>query len=259
MQGLLRNPLADGSTLGISSGAALGAALAILFGVTIPGLPLAGTMGVAMLAAFLSLLLILALSWGLDHTLATNSIILIGVIFSMFVSALMSVLITFSGEKLRSITFWTMGSAAAANLSNAGILLGSFLLCGGVLLSQCRALDAFAMGEAQAQHIGVPVKAVKLTVMIAVSVLIGVCVSVCGCIGFVGLVTPHMVRMLSGPSHRQVMVRSIFGGAIFLMLCDLVARTVVSPLELPIGVVTSLIGAVVFVVIFYRSRKAGRT
>lgn len=257
MQGLLRNPLADGSTLGVSSGASLGAAAAILLGISLPGLPFGGVMVTAMVFAFLSLALILALAWGLDHSMATNSIILMGVIFSMFVSALMNILVTFSGEKLRSIAFWTMGSMASANMANNGVLAVSLLLCGGVLLSQCRALDALAMGEAQAQHIGVNVQAVKLIVMIAVSVLIGVNVSVCGCIGFVGLVTPHMIRMLVGPDHRRLLVTSLFGGAIFLMLCDLTARTVISPLELPVGVVTSLIGAVVFVCIFYRSRKVG--
>lgn len=257
MQGLLRNPLADGSTLGVSSGASLGAALAILLGVSLPGLPLNGTMLMAMLFAFLSLVLILSLAWGLDHTMATNSIILIGVIFSMFVSAVMSVLVTFAGNRLRSITFWTMGSMASATMANAGVLALTLLLCGAVLLCQGRALNAFAMGEEQAQHIGVNVRGVKLTVMITVSVLIGVCVSIGGCIGFVGLVTPHILRMLIGPDHRALLPAGIFGGAIFLMLCDLTARTVLSPLELPIGVVTSLIGAVVFVIIFYRSRKAG--
>lgn len=257
MQGLLRNPLADGSTLGVSSGASLGAAAAILFGITLPGLPIGGVMATAMMSAFLSLALILALAWGLDHTMATNSIILMGVIFSMFVSALMNILVTFSAEKLRSITFWTMGSMASANMTNNTILLVMLLLCSCVLFSQSRALDALAMGEAQAQHIGVNVRGVKLIVMIAVSVLIGVNVSVCGCIGFVGLVTPHMVRMLIGPGHKQLLFTSMFSGAMFLMLCDLAARTVISPLELPVGVVTSLIGAVVFIIIFSKSRRAG--
>lgn len=258
MQGILRNPLADGGTLGVSSGAALGAAVAILLGLTFPALPFAGTMVMAMIFAFLSLVLILSLAWGLDRSMATNSIILIGVIFSMFVSAVMSVLVTFSGERLRSLTFWTMGSMASSSFQSAGVLLAALLVCGTVLIVQSRAMNAFAMGEAQALHIGINVRRVKLTVMIAASVLIGVCVSVGGCIGFVGLVTPHILRMVMGPDNRRLLPASIFGGAIFLMLCDLAARTVLSPLELPIGVVTSLIGAVVFIIVFYRSRKAGR-
>ena len=121
-----------------------------------------------------------------------------------------------------------------------------------------RELNAFAIGEENARHIGVNVKRVKLTIMITVSVLIGVCVSIGGTIAFVGLVTPHMVRMITGPNHKRILPASIFGGATFLMLCDLVARVIINPIELPIGVVTSLIGAVLFVVIFYQSRRKSR-
>lgn len=258
MQGLLRNPLADGSTLGVSSGAALGAVLAIATGVSFPGLAYAGTMVMAMAFAFGSLALILALSYAMDRSLSTNTIILMGVVFSMFASALMSLIITFAGEKVRSITFWTMGSLSGSSYANALTLLGALIVCGGVLLWQRVELNAFAVGEENARHVGVPVRRVKLTVMIAVSVLIGVCVSIGGTIGFVGLVMPHMARMLAGPNHRRLLPSSLFSGAIFFMLCDLAARTILSPLELPIGVVTSLIGATAFVVIFRRARTARR-
>ena len=112
-------------------------------------------------------------------------------------------------------------------------------------------------GEEQAQHLGVSVRRVKLTVMAAVSVLLGVCVSIGGTIGFVGLVIPHMVRLALGPDHRRLLPASMLAGAVFLLLADLVGRTLLSPIELPIGVVTSLVGAVAFLVIFYRSRKRG--
>ena len=119
-------------------------------------------------------------------------------------------------------------------------------------------MNAFAIGEENAMHIGVPVKRVKLQVMIAASVLIGVCVSVGGSIAFVGLIVPHMIRLCSGPNHRRLLPRSMFGGAIFLMLADLGARTVLRPTELPVGVVTSMIGAIVFIGIFVRLRKGGK-
>ncbi len=118
-----------------------------------------------------------------------------------------------------------------------------------------RELNAFAIGEDNARNIGVNVRRAKLTVLVAVSVLIGVCVSVGGTIGFVGLVTPHMVRMLSGPNHKRLLPASMLSGATFLLLADLAARTVLRPRELPIGVVTSLIGAVVFIFIFYQTGK----
>ena len=255
MQGLLRNPLADGSTMGVSSGASLGAILAILLGVSFPALPFAGTMLMAMLFAFLSLVLILFLAYVLDRTLSTNTIILIGVIFTMFVHSLISLLITFAGDKLRTITFWTMGSLSGSSYVNALTLGIALLLCGGVLLGLARELNAFSLGEENARHLGVSVKGVKLTVLVAVSALIGVCVSIGGTIGFVGLVVPHMTRLLVGPNHRRLLPASLFGGAIFLMLSDLCARMILRPTELPIGVVTSLIGSVAFVLIFYRTRK----
>ena len=255
MQGLLKNPLADGSTLGVSSGASLGAVIAIAFGVTLPGLPFAGTMGMAIVFAFLSLLIILALSYKLDRSLSTNTIILIGVIFSMFVSSIMSIIITFAADKVQRITFWTMGSLAGRGYIHVLVLLGALVVFGGVLFGCARELNAFAVGEDNARHIGVNVRRVKLTVMIAVSALIGVCVSVGGTIGFVGLVTPHMVRLITGPNHRRLLPASAFGGAIFLMLCDLLARTLFDPRELPVGVVTSFIGSILFVIIFIRTRR----
>ena len=257
MQGLLKNPLADGSTLGVSSGAALGAVIAIAFGVRFPGLPFAGTMVMAILFAFLSLVLILTLAYRLDYSLATNTIILIGVIFSMFVSSLMNIIVTFAADRIQHITFWTMGSLQGASYQNALVLLGALVICGGVILRRAQELNAFAIGEDNARHIGVDVRRVKLVILITVSGLIGVCVSIGGSIGFVGLVTPHIVRMLVGPNHRRLLPASLFGGAVFLMLADLAARTLLNPIELPIGVVTSLVGAVVFVVIFYRSRRHG--
>lgn len=255
MQGLLKNPLADGTTLGVSSGASLGAVIAIAFGLTFPMLPFAGTMVMAIGFAFLSLLIILGLAYRLDRSLTTNTIILIGVIYSMFVSSAMSIIITFASDKVQQITFWTMGSMQASSYQNAGILGVTLALCGGILLMHSRELNAFAIGEDNARHIGVNVRRTKLVVLVTVSILIGVCVSIGGTIGFVGLVTPHMVRILVGPNHRRLLPAAAFGGAIFLMLADLAARILLNPVELPIGVVTSLVGAVVFVFILFRSRK----
>ena len=257
MQGLLRNPLADGSTLGVSSGASLGAVIALAFGVQIPGTAYGGVMVMAMLFAFLSLLLILSLAYVLDRSLSTNSIILIGVIFSMFASSLMTLIIAFAGDQVRSITFWTMGSLSGTSYAHARILALALLVCGGVILRCARELNAFAIGEDNARHIGVNVRCVKLVILVSVSVLIGVCVSVGGTIGFVGLVMPHMARMLFGPNHRKLLPASMFSGAVFLLLADLAARTLLRPIELPIGVVTSMVGAVAFVAVFYRTRKAG--
>lgn len=257
MQGLLRNPLADGSTLGVSSGASLGAVLAIAFGITIPGISFGGTVVMAMLFAFLSLVLILSLSYKLDFSLSTNTIILVGVIFTMFAHSIISLIITFSGEKLKPIMFWTMGSLAGSSYLNTLVLLTAMIVFGAVILRFSNEMNAFALGEDNARHIGVNVRKVKLSVLIAVAGLIGVCVSIGGTIGFVGLVIPHMTRMIVGPNHKRLLPASMFTGATFLMLADLLGRVIFNPLELPIGVVTSFIGSIAFVIIFYRSRKAG--
>lgn len=256
MQGLLRNPLADGSTMGVSSGAALGAVIALATGFTLPGFPFGGVMVSAMISAFSSMVLILSLAWALDRSLATSSLILIGVVFTMFISSILSLIITFAGDHTRSLHFWTLGSFSGVSYSQAGLLFLALAVCGGVILRRSTELNAFAIGEDNARHIGVNVKRVKLVILTAVCALIGVCVSVSGTVSFVGLVMPHIARMLVGPDHRKLLPASLFSGAVFLLLADLTARTAVSPVELPIGVVTSLVGAVAFVIIFSRARKA---
>ena len=258
MQGLLKNPLADGSTMGVSSGAALGAVVAIAFDVSIPGIPVSGRTGMAILFAFLSLLFILTLTYRLDSSLSTNTIILIGIVFSMFVSSISNFIITMVGEKVKNITFWTMGSLQNSSYLNAAIIVVPLVVCGGILLRRAEELNAFSVGEDNARNIGVNVRRVKLQVLICISVLIGACVSLSGTIGFVGLVTPHILRGLLGPNHRRLLPASAFGGAVFLLLADLICRTVLSPRELPIGIITSFVGAIVFVFIFYSQRRRTR-
>ena len=256
MQGLLRNPLADGSTMGVSSGAALGAIIAVATGFVLPGLSFGGSMILAMAFAFGSLVLILSLAYALDRSLSTGSIILIGVIFTMFISAIISLIITFASDHTRTLSFWTMGSFSGVNYDQAKIMCVALVICGGILIRFSPELNAFAIGEDNARHIGVNVKRVKLIILITVSVLIGVCVSIAGTVSFVGLIMPHIARMLVGPNHKRLLPASLFSGAIFLLLADLTARTLLSPIELPIGVVTSIVGAVAFVIIFYKTRKA---
>jgi len=265
MQGLLKNPLASESTLGVSAGASLGACLALLGGLFAVqgggggGLTLTVTItAAAILAAFLSLLLILFLAWRLDYSLSTNTIILLGVIYQMFASSLLMLIITFAGEKMKQITFWTMGSFAGCGYGSAALLALSLLTGGTVLLSQARELNAFAVGEDNARHVGVDTRRVKLTVLVCVSVLTGVCVSVSGSIGFVGLVVPHITRLLTGPNHKRLLPACVAGGAVFLMLADLASRLLFSPRELPIGVVTSFAGALLFVYIFSKTRRGKR-
>lgn len=255
MQGVLRNPLADGSTLGVSSGASLGAVLAIAFGIQIPWVSGSGSMILAIVFAFASLVIILTLSQKLDHSLSTNTIILTGIVFSMFINSIISLVIAFAGERVRTITFWTMGSLANTNYLNVLTILTALMICGSLILAKSKELNAFAFGEDNARSVGVDVRRIKLIALISVSVLVGVCVSIGGTIGFVGLVTPHMTRMIVGPNHKKLLPASMFFGSVFLMLADLLSRTIISPVELPVGVVTSFVGAIVFIYIFFKTRK----
>ncbi|NMD38978.1 MAG: iron ABC transporter permease [Christensenellaceae bacterium] len=254
MQGLLRNPLADGSTLGVSSAASLGAVIAILTGLYLP--VIGSTTLFAITFSFIYLIFILFMAYAIDKTLATNTIILTGIIFSMFISAIIMLLIAFSGNHLRSITFWTMGSLSSTNYNDVWLMLIVLIVFASVLLSLGKEINAFAIGENNARFIGVNVKKTKLTILIAVAVLIGTAVSISGTIGFVGLIIPHITRLSFGFDNKKLLPISMIIGAIFLMLCDLIARTILSPVELPIGVISSMIGTLFFISIFYKKRRS---
>jgi iron complex transport system permease protein len=256
MQGLLKNPLADGSILGISSGGALGAVLCIALGSVLP--PALAGLGLpvfSMAFSFLSLLAVLTLSWRIDRGFSTNTIILIGVVFSMLAGSLTSLVIAFSGNKLDSLVFWLMGSLSASKFSN---ILWLFPVClFGIIFLQARSqeLNAFAMGEEQAGYIGVNTRSVKLQIMVTVAVLIGASVSVSGIIGFVGLIPPHIMRLFAGSNHKRLLPSTALFGAAFLMAADLISRTAVRPLEIPIGVVTALAGSLIFFYLYNMMRR----
>ena len=148
-----------------------------------------------------------------------------------------------------------MGSVSGTNYLDVIILLVFCTLCSLGIYSQSRELNTFSIGEENASHLGVNVKKTKIIIMVFVSILVGVCVSVSGTIGFVGLVVPHISRAIIGPNHKKLIPFTFLFGASFLMITDCVSRTIIAPKELPIGVITSLIGAVIFVIIFYRQRK----
>ena len=138
------------------------------------------------------------------------------------------------------------------------MLLIALLLFGSIILTRARELNAFALGEDNARHLGVNVRRVRLLILVAVSCLTGICVSIGGTTPFVGLVTPHIIRMVTGPNHQVLLPSCLVGGAVFLLLADLIARTLLSPIELPIGVVTSMIGAILFIRIYYRTSPGAK-
>ncbi|MEB3429396.1 iron ABC transporter permease [Citroniella saccharovorans] len=256
MQGLLRNPLADGSTLGISSGASLGAYLAIAFNLSFPIGIFRPTVVFAIIFALISIIIIFTLARQIDSGFSTTTIILLGVIYSMFVSAITSLIITFNTRKIESITFWSMGSLQASSYEGALVLFLVLLIFSIILISKSKELDALSISESFASNIGVDVKKSKKIIILAVSFLVGTSVAFSGTIGFVGLISPHIVRKITGPSHKKLFIFSSIFGGIFLLYADLLSRTILRPAEIPIGIITSFVGSFIFIYIFYKKRKS---
>lgn len=257
-QGLLRNPLADPYILGVSSGASVGAVATLFFGLSIPLLGLYTLPVLSITAAFITIILVLFFARSVERTMRMETIILTGIIFSSFLGAFISLIIALSGDQLSDIIGWLLGSVSMRGWKYVAIILPFFIVGALLLMGNTRELNAMSFGEERAQHLGVDVQKRKLVILTAGSILTGAAVAVSGAIGFVGLVIPHLTRLLWGPDHTHLLPLSIFTGASFLILADLVSRTIISPQVLPIGVITALIGAPVFALILMRQRKGSR-
>ena len=244
-QGVLRNPLADPYILGISSGAAVGAATAIIFVSTAHviltkiALPL-----FAFLGAILSLLMVFALAWRRNREAV--SLILAGVVIQAFLGAVLAFAVTISGTKLRTIVFWMMGSLAGADWSNVLFLIPYLIIGFTLIYAFYRNLNILSLGEQAAYHLGMNVERIKIVVLLAASLLTAAAVSIVGIIGFVGLIVPHIMRLITGPDHRILIPISCLAGSIFLLWSDTLARTLIPAMEIPIGVITALAGAPFF-------------
>ena len=254
-QGLLKNPLADPYTLGVSSGASVGAVLTLFFCISIPFLGSFTLPVMSMLGALLTMLAVIGFAKMVDRSMKMETVILTGIIFSSFLGSIISLMIALTGEELRQIIGWLLGSVSMrgwpyVQMALPFIGIGSFLLW----LNR-RELNAMLFGEERAKHLGVDVRKRKMVILIGGSVLTGAAVAVSGTIGFVGLVVPHITRLLWGSDHRHLLPLSFINGASLLIVCDLVSRTIISPTELPIGVITAFIGAPVFAYVFFRQRK----
>ncbi|TLY42580.1 MAG: iron ABC transporter permease [Nitrospirae bacterium] len=256
LQALLRNPLADPYVLGISSGAALGAAVAILFGI--------GTTGVAIhalpLCAFAGGLMAIVLVYRIAATygrLPIHTLLLAGVILNAILSALiMFITSIMDPNRSFSVMFWLMGTLAAPDYPAMAVLLLYLIVGGSILLWQTPSLNLLTLGEESASSLGVEVETVKRTVFFTSALLTGAAVSMSGMIGFVGMVIPHAVRMVVGADHRLLLPASALVGGTFLVAADTVARTVLAPAEIPVGIVTALGGGPLFIYLLVY-RKSG--
>lgn len=254
-QGLLKNPLADPYTLGVSSGASVGAVMTLFFNISTPILGIFTLPTFSMVGALVSLFAVIGFAKLVDRTMKMETFILTGIIMSSFLSSVISLMIALTGEELRQIIGWLMGSVSMRGWPYVKMVWPLILIGSLMLWFNRRELNAMLFGEERAKYLGVNVKRSKLMLLLGGAMLTGSAVAVSGTIGFVGLVVPHMTRLIFGADHRHLLPLSFINGASLLILCDLVARTIIAPTELPIGVITSFIGAPVFAYIFFRQRR----
>ncbi|MGE5561642.1 MAG: FecCD family ABC transporter permease [Chloroflexota bacterium] len=256
LQGLFKNPMADPYVVGAASGAAFGAALAIALSLNIAFLRI----GIVPLAAFAGSVMAMFVVYGLARVggrLPVINLLLAGVAVSTFLSSLVSLIIVVSSRNLQEIVFWLMGGFSGRHWDHALVMLPYLALGGAVTLYHLRELNALLLGEETAAHLGVNVEAVKRNLLIATSLLTAAAVSVAGVIGFVGLIVPHIVRLIVGPDHRWLVPAAVVGGGLFMLLADTLARTILAPAEMPVGVITSLVGGPFFIYLLRRRQTGG--
>lgn len=256
MQALFRNPMAEPYILGMSSGAALGAALAMVVGL---GANVFGYLSVSILA-FIGAIVTILVVYNIARTegrVPTETLLLSGIAVGFFLHAMVSFLkIMATHEALREVVLWLMGSFAMASWFEVKIAVAPILFGLGCLYLFYKELNALQFGEEQALYLGVKVETIKKLMLIIVSLLTAISVSVSGIIGFVGLIIPHMVRLLIGPDHKILLPASCLAGGLFLILADTLARTIVPSAEVPIGIITASIGAPYFIYLLRRRKKA---
>ncbi len=254
MQAVFRNPLASPYILGLSSGASLGAAAGMIF--TIPFIPAVLVSPIlAFVTCFLTMILVYSMARA-GGSVRTETLILSGVAVSALTSALVSFMTFIAGDKLEGIVFWSMGNLGNADWNEIAFMIPVIIVCLILLITQAKPLNAMMIGDIHAMDLGVDVKKTRLFVLILSTLMVAAAVSFVGAIGFIGLVIPHIIRILIGPDNRRIMPLSIIGGACFILICDYISHVIAPQFgTLPIGVTTALIGAPIFVYLLIRRRR----
>lgn len=253
-QAIFKNPMADPYVLGISSGSALGASISIVMGISSMAFGIAGTTFFAFIGAIFTTVLVYFIA-KTGTKLPTNTLLLAGVSVSFLFSSINSLIMIFNRDRVEQIVFWTMGSLASATWKQV-ISLFLFVIIGFILIIiYSRDLNLMLMGDETACNLGIEVNFVKKFLLIVSSIIIASCVSVSGVIGFVGLIVPHITRMIVGPNHKVLLPFSTLGGAIFMIICDTLSRILAPPAEIPVGAITALFGAPYFIYLLIKNKK----
>jgi iron complex transport system permease protein len=250
-QALLRNPLAEPYILGISGGSAIGAIIGILMGLSrFPGVSLTAFMGSAA-----TLVLLLVMSSG-QTILKKDTLLLSGVMVNAFCAAIIMFLVSITQDaRLHNIIFWLMGDLSLTDMTQVAILALTLLPCFILLFWYSHVMNLLLMGREMAQSMGINIKTVMVLLLVTTSFMVSATVSHCGLIGFVGLVIPHLLRLLLGPDHRVLVPACVLGGGAYMVFCDLLARILPRQGEMPAGVITALIGAPLFIYLLKRSSR----
>ncbi|MDN3680772.1 iron ABC transporter permease [Vibrio tapetis subsp. quintayensis] len=259
MQGLFRNPLADPGIIGVSAGASLGAAIAIvLFGSlaeSYPNILLFGTVPIfSFLGGALTTVMVYKLGTGANGTSVTM-MLLAGVAIGALAGAGLGLMNYYADDQaLRDLSLWTMGSLAGANWGGLGLAFTTLIILSGLFYRYAEPLNALLLGESEAKHLGIEVQSLKRKLILLTAAGVGVTVALAGMIGFIGLIVPHLGRMLIGPNHKSLLPISMLIGALLLLIADMIARTAVAPLDMPVGIVTALLGAPFFMWLLIKQR-----
>ncbi|MFH1825735.1 MAG: iron chelate uptake ABC transporter family permease subunit [bacterium] len=256
LQGVLRNPLADPYILGISAGGAVGAAVSIAAGAQFVVLGMSSVPATAFIFALVAVFIVYKLSEIAGRT-ATETLILAGVAISAFCAAILSLIIILTGS-LQSIYFWLLGSLSSASWGNVITVIPYVLVGGGLAYFFSKELNALLLGEEMAITLGVDVENTRIILIGGASLMAAAAVSVSGLIGFVGLIIPHWIRLIIGPNHRLLIPIAALSGMLLMVVADTISRTILSPLEIPIGIIMALVGAPFFLYLLRRRRTEAK-
>lgn len=255
MQSVLKNPLASPYTLGVSSGASLGVGIYIVLGVSIPFIGNLALPFIGFLSGLLTVIMVILFANRVDRGMSNNTIILSGMVFSLFASAMLTTISALNTHKIEAITMWQMGSFNMRGWSYLLVGVPFFIVGVSIVLRYSREMDILTFGEEGAKAIGVETEKVKKHLLFSTAVLTGSAVALSGTIGFIDLIVPHLVRKIFGSNHKVVIPMCILLGGSFMVLTDLVARTIISPSELPVGAITAIIGAPFFGYLYFSKRS----
>ena len=256
LQGLFRNPMADPYLIGISAGASLGASLAIAFGI---GFSFFGLIYSIPLMAFVFALGTVLLVYSVARTgqgVQMLTLLLVGIAVNSFLLAIMAIVRIVSGDAIHAIMAWLLGSLVASNWNYVKIVLPFVVIGVALIYVFAKDLNVMLLGEEEARHLGVDTERLKRIMLVSATLITAAAVSISGIIGFVGLIVPHIARILVGPDHRILIPSSALAGAIVLILCDTIARTIVRPVELPVGIFTSLLGCPFFIYLLRKRKRS---